>query len=199
MIARRLSVVASVMLTACATGTYTPPERESAPVAERTFSASYDETWAALVDYASGAFFSIANFEKSSGLMTLTFGASEPELFIDCGHIRADAAGRQFNQPYAQYLSQHHKAKLSGRTNLLARSESDGRTTVRVNSRYVFTAPATPATTEQIFAFDSGTKAQLVVQNALAGTGPTRTCASNGRAESAVLDGVEKSLAARRR
>lgn len=165
----------------------------------RTFDASFDDTWAALVEHASSTFFAISSFEKSSGLMTLTFGSDQPARFIDCGHITADVAGRKIDMPYAQFLVDFHRATLQGRMNLLARRDSDARTTVRVNSRYVFQAPASPSSADTTFSFDGESRQTLTVVGAMSGSGNTRTCGASGEAERQILDGIERALTARKR
>lgn len=126
--------------------------------------------------------------------MTLTFGAESPERFIDCGHITAQVGGRAIDMPYAAFLPQEHRATLQGRMNLLARADGDGRTTVRVTSRYVFSVPPTQYSSSMTFGFDSGSRSTIPAAGAMAGTGPTRTCAPNGAAERAILDGIARAL-----
>jgi hypothetical protein len=177
----------------CATGSYTPPTPNSLPAYERIVEKGFDETWTALVDYASGAFFAIDNFEKASGLMTLRFGSLDPSAFVDCGQFKIDGP-QPFSGAYVDAMLRYG-AKLDGRMNISVRSLDTNRTRVRVNARYVFTVPDVPSRTDSrtdTWAFDSGGSATVTVRNALSGTTPTRTCQPTYRAERAVLGAVAK-------
>lgn len=193
---RLTALLASVAgLLGCATGTYAPPQAAAQPPQyERVVNKSFDETWTSLIDYTSQAFFGIDRFEKASGLMTLNFGSSEPARFIDCGHMKAQAAAQSVDMPYARYLNERFNAKLDGKMNIVVRSLDPKRTLVRVNARYIFIAPAQtqPQTPVQTWTFDSGGEATVAVAGALAGTIPTRTCRPTYAAERAVLDAVSK-------
>ena len=61
--------------------TYTPPD-ESNPVTNYsvTVDKGFETTWDALMDYAVSTFFRVVNYEKESGLLTLSFGAVHIQL-----------------------------------------------------------------------------------------------------------------------
>lgn len=186
-----VAAVATSLLTACATGTYTPPQAPTQPNQyERVVNRPFDETWTSLIDYTSGAFFAIDKFEKASGLMTLSFGSSEPWRFIDCGQMKAQAAAKSVDMPYAQFLTEQYGAKLDGRMNILAKPLESRKTLVRVNARYIFMTPAQQNFLAQSWTFDSGSQATVTVAKPIAGTIPTRTCRPTYAAEKAVLDAV---------
>lgn len=64
---------------------YTAPQsKASIDNTTVTLDQSYDQAWDQLIDFTSSRFFAIDNYEKDSGLMTLSF-SSEPGRFIDCG------------------------------------------------------------------------------------------------------------------
>jgi hypothetical protein len=193
-----LSIIKSAALIAllgCATATYTVPRPLSDPIQyERVVGKSYDDTWTSLVDYTSRAFFGIDRFEKASGLMTLTFGSSDPARFIDCGHFAGERLGQSLDVPYARYLHEKFGAKLDGKMNLVVRSVDAKSTLVRVNSRYIFTVPPNPniAPSVQTWTFDSGGEATVTVARPTPGTIATRTCRPTYVAERAILDAVAK-------
>ncbi|MGH2359949.1 MAG: hypothetical protein ACRDGM_05335 [bacterium] len=179
----------------CATGTYTPPQAAvQPPQYERVVNRSFDDTWSSLIDYTSQAFFGIDRFEKASGLMTLSFGSPEPERFIDCGHMKAQAAAQSIDMPYARYVNERFGATLNGKMNIVVRSLDPKRTLVRVNARYIFIVPpqTQPQTPAQTWTFDSGGEATIRVAVATSGTIPTRTCRPTYAAERAILDAVSK-------
>jgi len=139
------AAIVSTMLFGCATATYTPPQG-ALPDNERIVAKSFDDTWTLLIDHVSKSFFAIDRFEKASGLMTLSFGSSEPWRYIDCGHFKGEALGgaHTVDQSYAAFLADRNRATLQGKMNIVVR-QVDGRSTaVRVSARYIFTTPPNP-------------------------------------------------------
>ena len=192
----------SFVLASCATipqQTYSPPTIVDYSNSI-TFNNSKDEVWAALVNSASSSFFAIKNFEKDSGLMTLDFGSSRPEDFVDCGTW---SGGGFENIDYIQ----RNKAvgigmSLSGIMNLLVLAEDENKTTLRVNARYILTmsgsiyqfGSAYPIPYSETFTFDSKGSDSIIIRNAAPGTSPTRTCAPTGLAESQIAESVSNLL-----
>lgn len=169
--------------------TYTPPIAATQPAEyERVIDKSFDDTWASLIDYTSQAFFSIDRFEKASGLMTLTFGATDPARFIDCGWLKDQGVDKS----YVAFLRERYAATLDGKMNLVVRSLDAKRTQVRVNARYILIAPAQGVSPQETWAFDSGGQATVNVAAAMYGTTPSRTCRPTYDAEKAVLDAVAR-------
>lgn len=180
-------------LVGCVSGTYTPPQpAPQSPQYERVVNKSFNETWTALIDYTSQAFFGIDRFEKESGLMTLNFGSSEPARYIDCGHMKAKSARESIDMPYVDFLNQRYNARLDGKMNLVVRSLGTNRTVVRVNARYVFSYPAQSNYPSSTWTFDSGGEAKVTIPEAISGTIPTRTCRPTYAAELAVLDAISQ-------
>jgi hypothetical protein len=182
-------------LLGCATGNYTVPQPLSEPTQyERVVNKPFDDTWTALVDYTSQAFFGIDRLEKASGLMTLTFGSSEPARFVDCGHFAAEAIGQSVDMPYARYLNEKLGAKLDGKMNLIVRSVDPKSTLVRVKARYILTVPQNQLVPSvHTWTFDSGGQSTVnVAYQTTPGTIPTRTCRPTYAAERAILDAVAK-------
>lgn len=193
-----ISILLTSTLFGCATATYTLPPSPTASADEyqRTYGAPFDQVWTALVDHASSTFFGIDNFEKSSGLLTLSFGAQNPDRFINCGRVRFTTPSGDVEMPYAKYLYENLGAILTGKMNLVVRSVSESSTIVRVNTRYVFSTPATANVNAETFAFETTTQGYRHVRNPLPGTSPTRACRSTQVAERTILDGVATSLSA---
>ena len=192
----------SLVLASCATipqQSYSPPTIVDYSNSI-TFNNSKDEVWAALVNSASSSFFAIKNFEKDSGLMTLDFGSSRPEDFVDCGTW----SGGGFED--FDYI-QRNKAvgismSLSGIMNLLVLAEDKSKTTLRVNARYILNMSGSsyqfgstyPVSYSESFTFDSKSSDSISVRNAAAGTSPVRTCAPTGLAESQIAESVSSLL-----
>lgn len=186
------SSLLAALLTACATGSYTPPVASvEMKQHERIVNKPFDETWTSLVDYASRAFFSIDTFEKASGLMTLSFGSSEPWRYIDCGQFKAQAASKVIDMPYVKYVTERRQGKLDGRMNILVKPVG-ANTLVRVNARYIYIVPAQPSIPAHSWTFDSGGEATVTIPDPVPGSIPTRTCRPTYAAEKEILEAVSK-------
>jgi hypothetical protein len=184
---------------------YTPPLLASDSEAwVRTVDRPFDEVWTALVDHISGTFFSIENFEKESGLLTLSFGAKQIGQFVDGGHWVYDRTGGvapdmkpypeiHFDGNYADYLEQHFSAELQGSMNLFISVVDSETTRVKVRARYVVSVRELVrmqvVTTTWIF--DSGGWDETAVTNPSAGTPITRTMRPTHVAERSILDAIE--------
>lgn len=188
-----LFILAGSVLGGCASGVYTPPVATTPTIAhERTIHRSFDDTWSSLIEYASGTFFAIDNFEKESGLMTLSFGSNEPENFIDCGHMKASSLTRNVDMPYVSYLVQNYGARLDGKMNVVVKAVDSGTTQVRVNARYVFSTLARADVPAQSWVFDSGGQATIMVSGKASGTIPSRTCRPTHEIETKLLDAIDR-------
>jgi uncharacterized protein YceK len=187
------TIGAALVLSGCASvGSYTPPSSLTGDDAknEVVVDKPFDATWASLIDYASSTFFAIDNFEKASGLITLSFGSSDPGRFIDCGQIVSQSGN--FNGPYTTYMATQLRATLTGKMNLVVRQVDPNRTLVRANARYIFVAPPQAQVSGESWTFESGGQATVTVANPVSGTIPTRTCRPTYAAEKAILDAVKK-------
>jgi hypothetical protein len=184
------AVCFALILSGCATNSYTPPSSLAKDEAkhEVMVNKSFDATWASLIDYASGTFFAIDNFEKASGLITLSFGAADPSHFIDCGQMVAPI----FQGSFATFMATEWNATLTGRMNLVVRQVEPNKTLVRANARYIFVFPSQAGIRGNSWTFDSGSEATVKVHTAIGGTTPTRTCRPSYAAERAILEAVSK-------
>ncbi len=134
-----IALVACLFLVACANfmnPTYTrPPANNKTMLNEVTIDKGFDEVWSALIEYSSKSFFSIKNFEKQSGLLTLFFGAGDPTKFVDCGEI--NSPGINFVGPYLNAIQNTGSAELEGVMNIFVKPLDSGHTSVTVNARYI--------------------------------------------------------------
>ena len=196
-----LLFLGATLLSGCAstqqTSTYTPPST-SRYANEVVMPYDYETAWSKLVTAASRTFFSIENFEKDSGLMTLSFGSSDISRNVDCGQMNF--------QPYTEYwLTRGNGARinLQGKMNLLVQSIDENSTRVSVNARYIlnldFTGQVYNMWTGQnqfvsddlSFTFDSNTSDTQMTRNPSAGTSPARTCGPTGEVEGTVINAIE--------
>ncbi len=200
---KKILTASAVCLTlaGCATGNYQPPSSTATiPSKEVTVNAPFNVVWQDLIDYASTNFFGIDQFEKDSGLMTLSFGSKNPSKYIDCGTMSATAGSKTFNGSYVNYLVEKKEATLSGKMNITVRAISKNQARVRVNARYVFSAPERRVSTfagivtdpSITFTFDSDTPDSVRVANPMPGSPPNRVCRATGAAEKAILDEVSR-------
>ena len=170
----------------CATSSYSPPTVSSVAANKYTvvIEKPYDETWSSLINHAASTFFAIDQFEKDSGLMTLSFGSSDPGKFINCGTWSSP----QYVGEYVSFLARMHGGSLSGKMNILVRAITDDQSEVRVNARYIFTASS------NTWAFDTGGSASASVGSQAAyGTDTSiRTCKPTYEAENSILEAMKK-------
>ncbi len=188
-------LVILMFLSSCAVtnvGKYVPPNTENTTFTNSVISnKNFDDTWTSVIDFISGSFFNIENFEKDSGLLTLSFGSREAENFIDCGDFEASLAnGEEFKGPYTEYALTSLYAVLQAKMNINIRKVDNESTKIRINTNYVFTTE--PGTRFQhTYNFVSGGYKKIKVRNAIAGTIPTRTCKSTNFAENAILNVIK--------
>lgn len=155
----------------------------------------YDTAWKALIDHLSQSSFAIDNFEKDSGLITLTFSAS-PDRYVECGdwNVQGSALIPAFQGSYVQWLEKHTSVSLSGKMNVSVYKMAETVTRIRINARYVLTSTYMggdkPIT--NTWTFDSGSSASIAVNNPTRGITPTRTCRPTHQAESDILEAVKE-------
>ena len=173
--------------------TYVPP-RQGSYANSTEMPYPFDEAWTKLVRAASGTFFAIENFEKDSGLMTLSFSTSESDS-INCGTMNGE--------DYVDFWNRSGgNVSIQGKMNLLV-SEVDNQTTlVTVNTRYIvsmenegyqynwITSQNQYYRNSLNMSFDSNGIGSDNVQIAAQGTTPTRSCAPTGEVESQVLAAI---------
>ena len=177
------ALVFALVAVGCSRASYTPPPSITPPTSHEVIvQQGVEDTWTNVIDYASRNYFSIETYEKASGLMTLSFGSSEPWNYIDCGQLIAtepDPAGNDravWSGPYAKYLAANNGATLSGKMNIFLKAMSDSVTLVRASARYIFHVPGYYEYPAVTWLFDSGGDATVNVPHKMRGTTPTRTC-----------------------
>tara|TARA_Y100000748_G_scaffold12451_1_gene10233 strand:+ start:494 stop:1117 length:624 start_codon:yes stop_codon:yes gene_type:complete len=200
-----ISVFSLFLVFSCATvgptGTYVEPFGKYSESYSYDVNASFDEAWSALIDYSSTAFFGIDNFEKESGLLTLSFGVEDPNQYLDCGTILVMNGGNvTFDGSYVDYARIYNSAEFTGLMNISVRDINENTANIRVNTRYIFTTTGqyydptlnifrpTPAV---IFSFDSGSSDTEGASTYIEGTGSLRTCMPTYKAEKAIIDFIK--------
>jgi len=180
----RIGLLALVaMLVGCSSGSYIPPTVSSDLASSTVVSKSYDETWNDLIEYSGSTFFAIENFEKESGLITLSFGASQPSSYASGGYFENAATG--FKGDWVDYIAQFG-ASLSGKMNVVVREVSAGETKVTVNARYIFRGDGVN------ISFDTGSCGQQNMGiNAIGGTDPIRRVCPTHLAENSIISALQ--------
>lgn len=189
-----LGFITIFVLWGCASATYVAPKSSNEiKNYSRVINKSYDDTWKALIEYSASTFFSIDNFEKASGLLTLSFGASNPSEFVTGGQWNASSLNNHFSGDYADYLVQYQNGILNGKMNIVVSQIDSSHTKVTVNARYIFTAIAVYDNRNytNTWSFDSGNCGTINVSLPTRGTQPQRTICPTYKAESEVLKAIE--------
>ena len=179
----------------CVSVSYFPPEQtNNTDNYIRIINKSYDETWHELIQYSAGTFFSIDNFEKESGLLTLSFGASKPSIFITGGQFEATAGSKHFAGDYVDHLTQHGTATLNGKMNIVLSRITDNKTEVMVNARYVFIATIGNMnhSYSNTWSFDTGNCCTINVAGSTRGSSSQRTICPTYQAELAIIDALDQ-------
>ena len=160
---------------------YQPPEPLQTLRNQREVSAGYDVTWTGLIDHVARTSFTIDQFEKASGLLTLSFGESDIPRYVDCGTWSEDGQ----SIPYAARTDQGFS--LKGRMNIRVQRRSDRSTDVRIDSLYVLRNG-----NGDVWRFTTSERSTLDIERSKApGTSSTRTCQSTHEAERLILTGIE--------
>ena len=191
-----VSVVLALTLSSCMTANYTKPtHKDTKEQYTLTVQKNFDTVWSQLIQYSASTFFAIDNYEKDSGLITLSFGASKPSEFITGGHWVASSQAVNFDGDYVDYMSTYNNGTLNGKMNIVVTAVSETESSVTVNARYIFTTPTkrnqyavAPGTT---WSFDTGNCNTSIVSNPSSGTGNTRTICPTYKAERAIIDAIK--------
>jgi hypothetical protein len=126
---------------------YQPPSAPATTEFSRDLDASFDQVWAAVTYVAGSTFFDIKNFDKGSGLMTLSYSnlRGGPGPYITCGTMTGGLPmGTITPEPNSVLNYIALRMSLSGRANITVRSRGLRRTTVQVNSIYDLTVESHP-------------------------------------------------------
>lgn len=196
------AILIALLLSGCATAQYTPPTSMSQKNRfTQTLDETFDDAWKRLVSYASKSFYSIENFEKDSGLMTLSFSLSSFDEYVDCG-MWSIKAMQGFDGPYARYI-QNKGATLSGKMNIIVVSEEKNKSILTVRARYIITSTTQGRNpfSGQYFSFtdtwtfDTNGKGSITVRNPAPGPGtPVRTCMPTHKLETEIIEGIAEGI-----
>ena len=202
-----------------ATGSYAPPPAVVSASEPRVIQLDqpFEDVWHALISYSGSAFFGIDNFEKASGLLTLSFTAETPSLYVTGGRLTRIAGLTK-----VPILSGHASSQVV----LDSQNSSIGASRLRSVDSYagdwvgmlqqeagldlqgrinLVVKPLGPARTEVVINvrydlvfgegalwFDSGSCADWVLSNPLRGTPSIRTICPTYRLETDIMDSLKK-------
>ena len=196
------SMLIIVMFTVigCISGSYEPPTYKSSKEKYQTvINVPYDKVWSQLIQYTAQTFFAIDNYEKASGLITLSFGVSTPEKFITGGHWEyrdlRPAKQIDFSGDYVKFASMYNRGELSGRMNIVVTEMNKGKTKIRVNARYIFNTMVKSGR-QLTWSFDTGGCDTIKLSNLVAtpGTGNYRTICPTYKAENTIIETIENNI-----
>lgn len=178
-----LPIAAALLLAGCVSGNthYEPAGAGDAKATNsKTVNKPREEVWAAAVPALGKQFYVINNVDKGSGLINLTFSASNPDHYVDCGQFTVTVegprpsnvsfSGASADERYQAFLQGsglayiHRKMALDGRVNLIFEEAGPRTTRVTANVRYTLTRTATvqraavpyPQTLSHSIGFNSG-------------------------------------------
>ncbi|MFO1031388.1 MAG: hypothetical protein U1F60_09925, partial [Planctomycetota bacterium] len=188
-----------------------PPDAGPAPSNERLVQRPFDQVWSCLIESVGKTFFAIDNFERDSGLLTLSFSTRPFSHAVDGGHVRvlfdnsSAVAGRAFwfggNQQatkidfdgnYADWVEQYLGGQMNGRMNIVVRKASENTTRVTINTRFVITSVSTfgGTATTTTWSWSSGERASQTLTDKK-GNRVSRVFQSTGFVEKKILDQLE--------
>ena len=169
------------LVSACATTTtqhkYLAPTPNVKSDFYRVIPVDYDDAWAGMIDYISTTFFSIKDFEKDSGLLTLNFGESNISKYVDCGSWDGHP-----------YIERNLGFRLNGRMNIRIKGLGKQKSSIRVSTNYILRDDSGNA-----YSFRENKPAIVHIKGRRKGTGTplTRTCQSTQAAEKIIITGID--------
>jgi hypothetical protein len=172
---------------------YTAPDPEPAGQTSVAVDQEYDDVWEGLISFTSQRFFAIDNYEKESGLMTLSF-SSDPGRFIECGEISTDGPPSYEGNYVGWYDERRATLDLEGRMNLTVQEVREQETEVQVNVRYVVTATGTSGVQMAQWRFNTGGSDTQQIKANNFGATQTRTCVPTHEAERVIVEGVQEEI-----
>ena len=199
-----LSLIITILFSSCAVkqnrenvGKYVPPNIDDTNFTNSVITnKNFDETWVSVIDFVSSSFFNIENFEKDSGLLTLSFGSRDAENFIDCGDLEVTFfTGQEFKGSYIDYTQRWLAAVLEAKMNINIQKIDNESTKISINTNYMFSTDHVLGYDDpnynQTYSFVSGDYQTINVINPLNGTIPTRTCKSTNFAENTIFNVIK--------
>jgi len=198
-----ITIISAFFIQGCSTirpvMTYSPPlKNQNQENYTRTINKNFNDTWNSLISYVSGTFFGIENFEKESGLITLSFGSSEPEKFVTGGQwkiVPNDINVEKFDGDYVEYMTKYENGKLLGKMNIVVKKIDSTHSMVTVNAKYYFTSQRnwySCGLVTHTWEFSTGNCQELNLKCYYAETIPNRTLCPTYKAENSILEAIEK-------
>ena len=200
-------LVISIFLSSCALekkklteniGKYIPPSINDTNFKNSVITnKNFDETWSSVIDFVNDSFFKIENFEKDSGLLTLSFGSKKAENFINCGDFEYTLffTGEEFKGSYIDYAQSGLLAVLEAKMNINIQKIDNESSEVSINTNYKFSTQHAlgyyDPKLNQTYSFVSGGYQTINVINPIKGSIPTRTCKSTNFAENLIFDVIK--------
>ena len=200
-------LVISIFLSSCALekkklteniGKYIPPSINDTNFKNSVITnKNFDETWSSVIDFVNDSFFKIENFEKDSGLLTLSFGSKKAENFINCGDFEYTLffTGEEFKGSYIDYAKSGLLAVLEAKMNINIQKIDNESSEVSINTNYKFSTQHAlgyyDPKLNQTYSFVSGGYQTINVINPIKGSIPTRTCKSTNFAENLIFDVIK--------
>jgi hypothetical protein len=189
---KQILCLAVILFAGCSTSQYLPP-RIVAPLVNSystTLPMSFDSAWAAIIQYFGTSSYHIDNFEKASGLLIISFTASNPAELISGGTFRV-RGNRNYDGGYVEYLVGEAETLLQGTVNVLVDPEASHSTRVMIKASYSFTITLSDAGTS-VFSFDTGTSDTRLVFNGVSVSPDTVTIIPTHRLESSLLNALSR-------
>jgi hypothetical protein len=149
----KLAMLLTLLISGCATLSYSPPAGGSRGENVATRPPSREAFWKLFVSNLSGEFFVINNLDKETGLINVSY-SGDPEQFVDCGLITITSPdNRQFpasrgSESYNLSSGIHlfrisRQMELQGRVNIIVQEPEPSSTRVLVNTRYTLARRST--------------------------------------------------------
>ena len=178
-----------LLLTACASGTYTPPPSPVVDI-ERVTGQPLADVWAAIVNGAPSLGYEVRDTNREAGIITLGFGEQDPAKYVECGDFSGSTGNTSFTGKWINWVTTSRQARLTGLMQVRLESLAERETRIAVRAGYALTLPASiaPGFAGADFSFATDSTDTVAVLNLLSGGQPNRTCGPSGVAERERLD-----------
>ena len=179
-------------------GKYVPPNIDDTNFKNSVITnKNFDEIWTSVTDFVNDSFFKIENLDKDSGLLTLSFGSTDAENFIDCGDFEYTLffTGEEFKGSYIDYVKSGLLAALEAKMNINIQKIDNKSTKISIITNYTFSTQHAlgyyDPELNQTYSFESGGYQTINVINPISGSIPTRTCKSTDFAENTIFNVIK--------
>lgn len=182
-----------VLFYGCASSSYTPPPDINYRIANfSVVNKPFDVVWSGLIEHLASTYFGIENYEKSSGLMTLTFGSSDPSKFITGGVIKTESIAINYQGDYIDYLIQNFSTDFQAKMNIVVKAESENKTRVIVNTRYVLISKNVQTGEVKTWSFNTNSEDKQIVNISSDKSNAFRIVRPTHKAEKDILNAISK-------